>query len=539
MTVPIISLAALVGVVALAIYRLIIQPAYLSPLAKIPNAHWSSPISPLWILYHRLFQKDTPAVHAAHSNLGPIIRLAPNELSVNSVDGGIRTVYPGGYEKGDWYSNVFSNYGVQPMFAMPDHGRHSKRKRLLSNIYAKSTLQTSASLAAFSKVLLQDRLLPRFRMLAKGGEPFEIYDIMSAITMDFVSAYVFGLCNSSNFVENPGHATPFLRNYKARQNYTFWPQELPNLTSALFKVGLGWVVYPRWATEANKYFEKWILSMCDKAEKTLNAGEMDEKVEQPAEDHPTVYGHLRNALLKEATKEDLELSVEQLVQRNRIVVASEMLDHVLAGFDTSGITLTYLAWELSRPQNARWQQKLRAEVAGLQGSTDPKAIDSLPVLSAILMETLRLHAAIPGNQPRITPENATLGAPGHNISDLPGGVRVQAQAWSLHRNASVFPDPETWNPGRWLEDSYASKEAYETASKEMARWFWAFGSGGRMCVGSNLAMQEMKAIVASIWGAFETVVHDDAGMGHNGGYIAEPVGKDGKYLVLSMRELEA
>lgn len=24
--------------------------------------------------------------------------------------------------------------------------------------------------------------------------------------------------------------------------------------------------------------------------------------------------------------------------------------------------------------------------------------------------------------------------------------------------------------------------------KEMDRWFWAFGSGGRMCIGSNLAM---------------------------------------------------
>jgi unspecific monooxygenase len=25
----------------------------------------------------------------------------------------------------------------------------------------------------------------------------------------------------------------------------------------------------------------------------------------------------------------------------------------------------------------------------------------------------------------------------------------------------------------------------------MRRWFWAFGSGGRMCVGSNLALQGM------------------------------------------------
>ena len=119
MPIPLIPTTAGCLLLGLAIYRYFIFPVFLSPLSKVPNAHWSTPFSPLWILYHRLIQNDTPTVHEAHNSLGPIIRLAPNELSVNCVEGGIRTIYGGGYDKGDWYSNVFSNYGVQPMFAMP------------------------------------------------------------------------------------------------------------------------------------------------------------------------------------------------------------------------------------------------------------------------------------------------------------------------------------------------------------------------------------------------------------------------------------
>ena len=61
------------------------------------------------------------------------------------------------------------------------------------------------------------------------------------------------------------------------------------------------------------------------------------------------------------------------------------------------------------------------------------------------------------------------------------------------------------------------------------------GSGGRMCVGSNLAMYDMKAIITAIWSNNRTEVAYDLGMMHRGGYVAEPVGKDGKYLMLNIQ----
>ena len=47
--------------------------------------------------------------------------------------------------------------------------------------------------------------------------------------------------------------------------------------------------------------------------------------------------------------------------------------------------------------------------------------------------------------------------------------------YSLHRNPDIFKNPTKFDPGRWLEPS-------ENLA-DMKKWFWAFSSGGRMCIG--------------------------------------------------------
>lgn len=55
--------------------------------------------------------QNNRTVQAAHEQYGPIVRLGPSEISVNCVDGGIKSVYTGGFEKHEWYPRVFGSLG--------------------------------------------------------------------------------------------------------------------------------------------------------------------------------------------------------------------------------------------------------------------------------------------------------------------------------------------------------------------------------------------------------------------------------------------
>lgn len=110
MTSPVVAIAA-IALSLLLVYKSIVFPAFLSPLSKNPNAHWSAPISPVWLLWKRFKSLNDRAIHAAHERFGPIVRLAPSEISINCVDGGIKSVYTGGFEKHEWYPRAFGAYG--------------------------------------------------------------------------------------------------------------------------------------------------------------------------------------------------------------------------------------------------------------------------------------------------------------------------------------------------------------------------------------------------------------------------------------------
>ena len=498
--------------------------SYMSnPLRKIPAAHPLAPFTSLWMSSIRWRKIENATLKEAHDRLGPIVCLGPKEISVNCVKGGVRDVYAGGFEKRDaksgynWYG-FFTNFGyvfirskkkeflpetgglmdasLDNMFSTGLNKPHSARKRMLSNIYSKSVVTASPVLQAQVSAILYKRLLPRLAFIYSGAEKgvFEASSLLNASTMDVITSYIFGLKASSNLISNPDQLAWFLDLYNSRRSYNFWPQEFPQLTGFLrkwFRVHMS----PSWVAGANAEIEKWTKGMCDGAANVMQQGEVQ------TQDVPSVYQQLSAAVAKEAKKNDME-GVDL-----RSVIASEVLDHLAAGFDTSGITLTYVVHELSthRQIQSRLQQELKTLSPQLVASSspelpDPKVIDALPVLHAVIWETLRLHSAIPGPQPRFTPpQGCQLGPDAEYF--VPGGVRVSASAGLLHQNEDVYERASEWKPERWLDMETVNEEK----RKDMeSRWFWAFGrsvcarrflllqltsrSGGRMCVGSHLAV---------------------------------------------------
>jgi len=169
--------------------------------------------------------------------------------------------------------------------------------------------------------------------------------------------------------------------------------------------------------------------------------------------------------------------------------AAECMDHLAAGIDTTGDGLCFLMHELSLPQNAYIQQRLREEI----NSSAERSFDQLPYLDAVVKEGLRVFPPIPMSFPRYAPDEGTV-LDGYYI---PGHTIVSCQPFTLHKDPVVFPFPERFDPQRWLEDK---------GELERNRMFFAFSQGARGCIGKHLALAEMKILLREVYGGYRTVL---------------------------------
>ncbi|MCJ1382507.1 hypothetical protein MMC17_005620 [Xylographa soralifera] len=376
---------------------------------------------------------------------------------------------------------------------------HSERKRMMSNIYSKSTVQASTALREYSRNIIINRFLPILQTAATRGIHTDILEVATAYSLDFTSAYLLGAAKATNFLQDVDERKRALHLYRSRKPSMFWVSELPTLTKVLGRVGIPPV--PKSIEDATEEWESWFLKLCN------DATQLGKEIPSGA----IVYKQLATGLEKFPVPG----------QPKDRVVASELLDHSIAGFETNGIVLTYATWELS--QRPEMVKALREEMLTLSPPLrfpmnedddlpTPRSIDNLRLLNAVIQETLRLYPPSPGPQPRVTPATPStiLG-----YDNIPGNVRISASSYSLHRNAEVYPEPEKWKPERWLEEN---KEVVD----ERYRLFWTFGSGGRMCIGNHFALQLLKLAMVAIYTNFDTRIVDDTGIEQVDAFLAGP-----------------
>ncbi|KAF2729354.1 cytochrome P450 [Polyplosphaeria fusca] len=508
-----ITVVAVAGFGLLALYHFIIYPVFLSTLAQIPNAHPTTAFSSLWILWKKYKQEDWVAVHQAFMKHGDVVRVGPNDIMINCMKDGVLTVYNAGFDKPNFYS-ALENYG-HCMVSMLHSTPHSIRKRMVSHFYSKSYLLNSPILASITSTILHTRLLPYLKERADSSASFDLGEITSAAAIDLNTSYSFGLASATNYMQDSTAAQNYISLYRTRvlwRENMFWKMELPGLTSFLQSLGLPFPS-PTYST-AHRKLEDLTLSFCDRASTIYTSLPSPKPSSDPHDttpaaplshisDFPTIYAQLRSSLEAHA----LEHSEKPNADTIRKQTASELFDVLIAGFDTSTLILKHLVWHLSRHPTleSRLVAELRSLDPPLRISSDApfpsaKALDALPFLDAAIHETLRLHPPAPGFLPRVVPAG---GARIGGFADVPAGTRVSAQAHSLHRNEEVWgADVEEFRPERWME---GGKEG----DMERLRWFWAFGSGGRMCVGRGFAVFQIKYLVAAMYTNFRVRMVDE------------------------------
>lgn len=179
-----------------------------------------------------------------------------------------------------------------------------------------------------------------------------------------------------------------------------------------------------------------------------------------------------------------------------------------AGTETTGNTLSVLTYHLlSQPPVL---QRLKTELREAAATTarpeaelmDYKALDHLPFLQACMKEALRLATGVCSRLPRSNKTSpTTYTTPSGKEYAFPSGTVISMSILDLHYNPSIFTNPTTFEPSRWV-DSDADK------LQQMERAYAPFGRGARQCVGLELAKEEITLMAGNLFHRFELELYE-------------------------------
>lgn len=85
---------------------------------------------------------------------------------------------------------------------------------------------------------------------------------------------------------------------------------------------------------------------------------------------------------------------------------------------------------------------------------------------------------------------------------IPKGAVVHAIDLAIARDPKLYPDPETYNPGRWLEPEYPTYQEPLSVHPRLLGHH-GFGRGRRVCPGMEITEAELLVACGSLLWAFE------------------------------------
>ncbi|PSP73515.1 cytochrome P450 [Halobacteriales archaeon QH_9_66_26] len=165
------------------------------------------------------------------------------------------------------------------------------------------------------------------------------------------------------------------------------------------------------------------------------------------------------------------------------LVRDELMTMLLAGHDTTALSLTYTWYLLA--QHPEIERRVHDEIDDVLGGEPPTADDvrDLDLTERVIQEAMRLYPPV-YTIFREPSEDVRLGG-----YDVPEGSLVMLPQWGVHRDPRWYDDPETFDPDRWTNDRASDRPNYA---------YFPFGGGPRHCIGKHLSMLEAQMILATV-----------------------------------------
>jgi hypothetical protein len=147
----------------------------------------------------------------------------------------------------------------------------------------------------------------------------------------------------------------------------------------------------------------------------------------------------------------------------------ELMTLLVAGHET---TASSLGWAFER---------LTREPRVLSRLVDELDSNGDAYLVATIQETLRCRPVLPNVEPRLVKTPYEVGG-----WKYPQGVCLVPNAYLVHHDPEIYPDPYEFRPERFLDEPPGT-------------YTWIpFGGGRRRCIGASFAMLEMQIVIRTV-----------------------------------------
>ncbi|TFY78766.1 hypothetical protein EWM64_g5247 [Hericium alpestre] len=437
-----------------AIYQLVF-----SPLSAIPGP-WYAAISDFWLTTHVIRLQQCKTVQRLFEKYGPVVRVGPNKVVFKDLVTSKSVYIVNKLDKSAYYKSLLTNNNDHAMTTLA-HGPHAARKKGYAPHYS------PANLALFQPEMHQYTL--------------ELTDLLVDVTSATSFGYRIGALGKWAIDATDPLSTAigdFPKRGILRSVVPTWAWNLicriPN---------------KRWRRLCNSdgIMAEFVTARVHEARSQITDGKMDEYEIVP--------------MLQRLLRYRIGSSTELISDRD---VISEQMGHLVAGVDTTSTTLSYLCWELSRrPDISRnLQKELDSVMVDQRVIPDIAVLQKLPYLNAFVKEGLRIYSAVPSLLERVVPASTSRYPETFDLMgfEVPPGTIVATQGWSVHRDPSIFPSPDTFLPDRWLETPDNAEQLAKMAQNMMP-----FGTGSRVCGGQNLAQIMIRVVIATLARNFDIV----------------------------------
>ena len=399
---------------------------------------------------------------------GAVVVIAPNQVHTTDDDA-MKIIYDKSAVKTTFYSSMGSWKGVTSTLGFLDYSSAAPSRNNLLQCFQNRNLETLVE-------NIQSHVDDFLQLLERKGqvdEPVDGVVVFRLLALDIVTDVLWGEENRLLPTFKEDQAPVFLRRFHA---FSRW-----NATKSFIP---GADVFVRYFGNT-----KWRNLRNDCNDMDVTAREALDRWQ--ASDNPA------------RRDKDVLSMLQSMGKANAYAVPREdlpayMVEMLAAGSSTASHTAAFACWLLTRHPDA--QSQLRKELNEAfpdQEDLDIKKSTDLPFLDGVIKETMRMYPMIPGPLERYLGRETSVSG-----KVLPRGVIASTAAYNQGRLGSVYPEPDSWKPERWID-----------ATERMKLNWTPFGHGTRSCPGQNLATTELKYMVALIFKNFEAVM--PAGQEHD------------------------